>query len=269
MIDILKLLAIVWAAMSVIMAALWHVQKIHNDASVVDVVWAAGVGGSALLFALAADGSFSRRMLFLAVAGIWSMRLTFYLLFNRVIGKGEDGRYRKLRLEWGDKAQRNFFLFFEAQAIFVLLFAVPFGPVVFNIDPYLTAWSIAGALVGFGAILGEAIADAQLADFRANPANKGRTCRVGMWGYSRHPNYFFEWLHWFAYVLMGVGGPFWWLTFFGPVTMLFFLYRLTGIPHTEKQALISRGDDYREYQRTVSPFIPWFPKKIPSSKLKV
>ena len=261
MFEIVKLLAIVFATMSVAMVVLWLIQRHFNDASAVDVVWTAGVGGSALLFALAADGSYARRMLFLAVAGIWSIRLTFYLLFNRVIGKKEDGRYRELRERWGVHAQRNFFFFFQAQAIFVLLFSLPFGPVVFNPDPYLTVWSIAGACVGFGAILGEAIADAQLAIFRANPGNKGKTCRSGLWGYSRHPNYFFEWLHWFAYVLMGYGGPHWWMTFCGPVVMLIFLYRLTGIPHTEKQALASRGDDYRAYQRTVSPFIPWFPRK--------
>ncbi len=177
-----------------------------------------------------------------------------------MIGKGEDGRYRQLRQDWGALAQRNFFVFFQAQAVFVLLFAIPFGAVVFHSDVHLTAWSIAGACVGFGAILGEALADAQLARFRADSSNKGRTCRMGMWGYSRHPNYFFEWLHWFAYVLMGYGGPCGWLTIFGPAVMLLFLYRLTGIPHTEKQALLSRGDDYREYQLTVSAFVPWFKK---------
>ena len=258
--QILKLLGIVTASMSIVMALLWYVQKLTQDASIVDAVWTAGVGGSGLLFALSADGSFKRRMLFLAVVGVWSLRLMLYVLFNRVIGKKEDGRYRQLRTEWGANAQRNFFLFFQAQAIFVLCFAVPFGPVVFNIDPNLDAFSIAGAIVGFGAILGESIADAQLARFRANAANKGKTCRAGMWGYSRHPNYFFEWLHWFAYVLMGVGGPDWWLTVFGPIVMLVFLFRLTGIPHTEKQALASRGDDYRDYQNKVSAFIPWFHK---------
>lgn len=258
MLEIAKLLLIVWVVMTLVMAALWYVQKIRGDASVVDAAWAAGVGGAGALFALAANGSFSRRMLFLAVIGAWSMRLTFYLLFNRVIGKGEDGRYRQLRQDWGARAQRNFFVFFQAQAVFVLLFAIPFGPVAFHPGIQWTVSSIAGACVGFGAILGEAIADTQLARFRANASNKGKTCRAGMWGYSRHPNYFFEWLHWFAYVLMGYGGPAWWLTFVGPAVMLLFLYRVTGIPHTEKQALLSRGDDYRDYQRTVSAFVPWF-----------
>src|ERR1700748_3217083 len=107
------LLLIVLGAMSVIMAALWYVQKVTRDASMVDAAWAAGVGAAALLFALAGNGAFSRRMLFLSVAGTWSLRLTFYLLFNRVIGKEEDGRYRKLRADWGSNAQRNFFFFFQ------------------------------------------------------------------------------------------------------------------------------------------------------------
>lgn len=259
--PIVTLLAIVLAAMSLSMAVLWYVQKIRHDASIVDVVWAAGVGGSALLFALMGDGVFSRRMVFLAVAGIWSLRLATYLFFNRVAGKGEDGRYKTLRESWGKNAQGKFFVFFQAQAVFVLMFAIPFGPVTFNRDASFWPWAVIGACVGFGAIAGEAIADAQLARFRANAANKGKTCRDGLWGYSRHPNYFFEWTHWFAYVLMGIGGPYWWLTFFGPVVMLLFLFRLTGIPFTEKQALLSRGENYREYQRTVSVFVPWFRKK--------
>jgi steroid 5-alpha reductase family enzyme len=109
-------------------------------------------------------------------------------------------------------------------------------------------------------IVGESIADAQLAKWRKNPANKGRTCRAGLWNYSRHPNYFFEWLHWWFYVPLTITLPFGWLSLALPALMLYFLLRVTGIPYTEMQAIKSRGDDYREYQRTTSAFIPWFPK---------
>ena len=95
----------------------------------------------------------------------------------------------------------------------------------------------------------------RLARFRSDRNNHGTVCERGFWKYSRHPNYFFEWLHWWAYVLLS-GGT--WLTLIGPVVMLVFLFRLTGIPHTEAQSLRSRGDAYRRYQRTTSIFIPWF-----------
>ncbi len=93
------------------------------------------------------------------------------------------------------------------------------------------------------------------------PENRGKTCRAGWWRYSRHPNYFFEWLHWWTYVVLAAGAPYWWVTLGAPATMLYFLLFVTGIPPTEAQALASRGDDYRRYQQTTSVFIPWFPKK--------
>ena len=112
------------------------------------------------------------------------------------------------------------------------------------------------------AVLGERVADRQLARFRSNPENKGKTCRTGLWAYSRHPNYFFEWLLWFSFPLLAVGAG-WWsaAAWFGPLLMLTFLFRFTGIPLTERQALRSRGSDYRRYQREVSAFVPWFPKQ--------
>ncbi len=129
-----------------------------------------------------------------------------------------------------------------------------------NPAAFPNAWDIAGVLVWLLAVGGERTADAQLERFRADPANRGRTCRVGLWRLSRHPNYFFEWLHWWSYVLIGFAAPLGWLTLLGPAVMLLFLLRITGIPMTELRAIESRGDAYREYQRTTSAFFPWPPK---------
>jgi steroid 5-alpha reductase family enzyme len=100
-----------------------------------------------------------------------------------------------------------------------------------------------------------------LARFRADPANKGRACRQGWWHYSRHPNYFFEFVHWWSYVLLAWSAPQWWITLLLPWMMLWFLLRVTGVKPTEAAAAQSRGGDYAEYQRTTSAFIPWWPKK--------
>ncbi len=94
----------------------------------------------------------------------------------------------------------------------------------------------------------------------APPANRGRTCRRGLWRYSRHPNYFFEWLHWWAYALIAWGAAFVWVTVAAPFVMLVFVLFISGIPPTEARALASRGEDYRRYQRETSAFFPWFPK---------
>jgi steroid 5-alpha reductase family enzyme len=104
------------------------------------------------------------------------------------------------------------------------------------------------------------LADRQLTRFRADPANKRKTCRRGLWRYSRHPNYFFEWLLWTSYVPLSWGSPIFALSLLGPGLLFLFLTRVSGIPPTEAQALASRGDDYRAYQRTTSAFFPWFPR---------
>lgn len=244
----------------VLMTGVWWVQRRTGNAGWVDVAWSASLGALAVWQALAAPGGLPARWLVGVLGAAWSLRLAWHLA-RRVVGEAEDGRYRALREHWGARAQRGMFGFFQAQAVVALVFAVPFGAAARNPAPGLTGWMIAGLALWCLAVGGEALADRQLARFRAEPAHRGRTCRAGLWAWSRHPNYFFEWLHWCAYVLIGVGSPVWWLTLVGPVLMLAFLYRVTGIPYTERQALRSRGDDYRRYQREVSAFFPFPPRR--------
>jgi len=257
----ITLVLLSWLVMAVVMAVLWLVQRARSDAGVVDVGWAGGLGVVAVLYALLAPGDPFRRSLVGVLATVWSLRLAAYILTDRVIGKPEDGRYRTLRARWGKRAEPYFFAFFQAQAVLDVLFSLPFLVAMTNPRQVMGGWGAAGVLVWLAAVVGEALADRQLAAFRADPANRGRTCRVGLWRASRHPNYFFEWVHWWSYVLLAVGSPWWALTLVGPALMAFFLFKVTGIPATEAQALASRGEDYREYQRTTSAFIPWFPKK--------
>lgn len=243
------------------MAALWLVQRRTHDAGIVDVGWAGGLGVLALLYAVVSDGDPVRRVLVAALAGIWSFRLASYLLVNRVLGKPEDGRYQTLRAKWGVRAQPYFFVFFQAQAVVDVILSLPFLVAMRKAGSPFDAFDVAGVAVWVVAVAGESLADAQLARFRADAANRGRTCRTGLWRFSRHPNYFFEWLHWWAYVPLAFGAPLWGLTLVAPALMLYFLFKVTGIPATEAQALASRGEDYREYQRTTSAFVPWFPKR--------
>lgn len=250
--------------LSAMMAALWCIQWRTGNAGVVDVGWPAGVGLGALLGGVAAPEWTLRIVLASAMAVLWSSRLAFYVLSDRVLGKPEDGRYQALRQHWGRWANIGFFWFFQAQGVLAAVFALPIVVAARNPVAGLTIWDLAGVFTWGVAIGGEALADRQLARFRARSDSQGKTCRDGLWRYSRHPNYFFEWLHWWSYVLVGWAAPFGWITFLGPALMLWFLFRVTGIPHTEAQSLRSRGDDYRDYQRTTSVFIPWFPKRAGS-----
>jgi steroid 5-alpha reductase family enzyme len=249
-----------WAGLALVMVALWVVERVRRDASLVDVGWAFGVGALALFFALVLDAPPARRALVAAAALAWSLRLGGYLLADRVIGKEEDGRYRRLRREWGRHAGWGFFVFFQAQALAALVFALPMALAMLNRAPVPGPFDVAALALMAVVLAGESVADAQLSRWRADPANRGRSCRAGLWGWSRHPNYFFEWLHWFVYVLFAAGSPLAWVNLAAPALMLFFLFRVTGIPATEARALETRGDDYRDYQRSVSIFVPMPPR---------
>ncbi|MEZ5353674.1 MAG: DUF1295 domain-containing protein [Bryobacteraceae bacterium] len=257
--DTATLLAAGWAAMAVLMAALWLVQLRYGKAGIVDILWAAGIGILSVAYAFYADGYPVRRALLGFLAGAWSFRLTTYLLL-RVVKMPEDGRYEALKQKWGPDVQRNLFLFFQVQAFWSVLFAAPILIAMGNRTTPLGPWDAVAVGIWIVAVHGELTADRQLARFRQSKSNKGRVCRDGLWRYSRHPNYFFEWIHWWTYVAAGFAAPDGWLTLAGPLLMLFFLFKITGIPPTEANALASRGDAYRQYQRTTSVFIPWPPK---------
>lgn len=248
------------ALMGVVMLLAWLVQRVTGKAGIVDVVWTFGVGAEAMLALIfIADGLVARRWLIGALVATWSLRLGTHLL-ARLIRESDDERYVRLKAAWGQSAQLRLLLFYEAQALTVPAFALPML-LAGNSQAQLGAYDLAGAIVGFGALLGERQADGQLARFRDNPAHRGQVCDVGWWRYSRHPNYFFEWLHWCSYPWFAVHAPLGWLTVFAPLAMLYFLCFVTGIPPAEAQSLHSRGNAYREYQARTSPFFPWWPRK--------
>jgi steroid 5-alpha reductase family enzyme len=252
-------LSLGWLTMIIAMAALWLVQRRYGKAGIVDILWAAGVGVLGVMFAFLAPGYPPRRLLIGLLAGGWSLRLSLYL-FTRVLSMPEDGRYEAMKQKWGEKTQSYLFAFFQVQALWSVMFAAPMLIAAGNLVAPLNWVDAAGVAVFVIAVFGESQADRQLQGFRSQPKNKGKVCRDGLWLYSRHPNYFFEWLHWWAYVLIGWQAPHGWATLFGPAIMLLFLFKVTGIPPTEENALRSRGDAYREYQRTTSVFIPLPPK---------
>ena len=114
-------------------------------------------------------------------------------------------------------------------------------------------------LIWLVSVIGEGMADAQMERFRGNPANKGQVCRDGLWRYSRHPNYFFEAVHWLAYIPLAIGAPYGWVTLGAPLVMAFLLTQLSGMPLLEKE-MAARKPGYAEYMRQTSALIPWPPK---------
>ena len=256
----MNIFLLLWIIVFLMMTLFWVYQCRTKDASIVDVGWALGLLMASILFLLKGEGLTLRNYFACAVLGIWSARLSFYLFKNRVWKvHQEDGRYQRMRQAMGNWAHLGFYLFFFAQSLLVLLFALPAFGATQN-PSELSVFDILGLGIGLLAITGETYSDYQLAKFRSDPQNKGTTCKIGFWRYSRHPNYFFEWLHWFAYLFFSLTGPYWYLGLMGPILMYVFLMKVTGIPYTEARALSHRSD-YLQYQQETSMFFPWFIKK--------
>jgi steroid 5-alpha reductase family enzyme len=246
---------LVLAAASLAMAAVWLVQRRTGNAGWVDVVWSFGLGASALVHALVLDGWLPRRLLVLGLVLATSLRLGTHLA-KRVSSEHEDGRYAALRASLGERAQGFLLLFFLAQAVTLPVLSLAWLVPMRAAEPGWRLLDLAGVLLWIAAWSGETIADRQLARWRADPANRGKTCREGLWAFSRHPNYFFQWLGWIGWAVLALGLPGWWMAWIPPALLLFLLLRVTGIPPTERQALRSRGEDYRRYQRETNAFFP-------------
>ena len=243
------------------MFVLWLIQRKTGNAGIVDVAWAGLVGAIGVIFALWPSGIGWLRAIVGTMIGLWSLRLTSYL-YRRVVGHPEEGRYVSLRNGWGEQAHQKFFAFFQAQAILAWCFALPVLIVVRSPEAPSNGLVVLSILLWSVGISGVTLSDRQLAKFKKDSEHRGKTCRVGLWRYSRHPNYFFEWLHWCAYVPLSWGSAYWWGTALVAGMLLYAVLFVTGIPPTEAQALASRGEDYRQYQRTTSAFFPWFPKRL-------
>lgn len=261
MTAVLVRLLIAVAAMSLLMAAVWAVAVRLRNAGIVDIAWSASFSLLAPLYAATGPGYPTRRVLIAVMTALWSLRLASYLCFRVAAAHPlEDGRYQQLRKDWAPTAERRFFSFFQFQGLLSVVLSVPMLLPTLNPAPSITPIEWAGLALWAVALAGESIADRQLDRFRRDPRSGGRTCQVGLWRYSRHPNYFFEWLVWVAYFLFASASPWGFLTIYCPLLMLYFLFRVTGIPATEAQAVRSRGEEYRQYQRTTSVFVPWLRK---------
>ena len=245
-------------ALATMAVAFLFARRIDNF-SIVDIVWSFNFTPIAAALALLGPGLPERRLLVLGMVAFWSLRLTVHLARRiAALHPVEEGRYVELRRRWAGDLAGRFSRFFLIQGALNFFLSAPFLFACMNPSPLPGAAETLGILVFAISLAGEALADAQLGAFRKDPANASKVCRQGLWRYSRHPNYFFEWLVWCAFALVASSAPFGWISWACPALMLYFLLRVTGIPLTEEQAVRSRGEAYREYQRTTSAFAPWF-----------
>lgn len=241
-----------------IFSAVWAWQLKTENAGMVDPAWAYSLGLVAVLYAVLGTGDPVARALTALGGLVWGVRLGTHL-WKRNAGKPEDARYRRFREEWGDKAARKMFWFFQMQVVVSMLLSIAFLVPSYRSSTPATGWIVLAVALWIVSVVGEGMADRQLKHFSQNPANHNAVCRAGLWRYSRHPNYFFECVHWLAYIALSIGTPWGWFTSLPPVLMAFLLLKLSGIPLLE-ESMAKRRPGYADYMRTTSALIPWPPR---------
>ena len=261
--------AAIAVALSLVMTGAWAIAVGSGQSGWVDAIWSFSTGAAGVVASLLTMGDWpqptSRQVIVAVLAALWSLRLGLHIVARTMKG-GDDPRYAQLRKEWGDDFRSRLFWFLQIQAASALLLVLAIAAAAHNPAPGLRVGDWLGVAMLAVAIGGEAMADRQLSRFRADPANKGGVCDVGLWGLSRHPNYFFEWLGWLAYAAIAIdltgAYPWGWIALCGPVFMYWLLVHVSGIPPLEAHMLQSRGDRFRAYQARVNAFWPGPPASV-------
>ncbi|WP_397418299.1 DUF1295 domain-containing protein [Phenylobacterium sp.] len=254
----------VLAAMLAVMLSAWAFGLVVKNGGWTDVFWSYGTGvvlAGAALWPLDGSGNLMRQILIGGFLALWGLRLGAYL-HGRVAGHPEDPRYAAFRE--GNPATYPLRMLWVSlpQAPASALLAVSVVLAARRPEPNLDVRDLIALGILIIAILGETTSDEQMRRFRADPANKGQVMDRGLWAWSRHPNYFFQWLGWTAYPVIALdpAQPVTWLSLIAPGVMYGLLRHVSGVPPLETAMLASRGDLFRDYQRRVSVFFPTPPK---------
>ena len=262
----LTLIAIQWGALALIMAGGWAAWRATRNSGWIDVIWtfAVGVVGAFSAFApIGPEADGSNHLIIAAMISAWALRLGLYIA-GRTAGISDDPRYAKITDDWGDQAESKMFWFLQLQAFFGVFFVLAVALAAANPVPSWSAGATLGSIVFVVGIAGSAVADRQIARFKAAKVS-GNTdkmvCDDGLWAYSRHPNYFFEVVIWssFAITALNFSGDWNWgfLAILSPLCMYWLLRYVSGVPPLGQHMVSRYGNEYRDYQARVSVFCPW------------
>ncbi len=250
------------AALSVIMTGAWILWRRTGNSGWVDTVWTFGLGLTGAVAALVSIGGAPlqpRQIIVAAFASIWAARLGLHI-GARTTKIADDPRYAGMIEGWGKDAPRRMFILLQKQALVSIPLAFAMFVAAHHPAPGFELRDALAILVMAIAVGGEGLADWQLQTFKSDPANKGGINDVGLWRYSRHPNYFFETLSWLAYAVLAIdvtfAYPWGFAALLGPLCMYWLLVYVSGIPPLEEHMLRTRGDKFRAYQRRTNAFFP-------------
>lgn len=244
--------------MSAVMALAWVVQHKTGNTGWIDTVWTFGLGllGASAALSIAGFDTSGRGWLIAGLMVLWALRLGLHIA-HRSSSIGTDPRYEALRAEWGAHAPKRMFVLLQKQALVSIPLAVTIYLAVHNPTELWRVLDIAAVALFLAAAGGEALADHQLRVFRNSNPPRQAVCDQGLWAWSRHPNYFFQWLMWVAIAMLAIGPWLWgWMALAGPVVMYWLLTRISGVPPLEEHMLQTRGAAFEAYQKRTSPFFP-------------
>ena len=233
------------------MTLIWCWYLVSKNPAVVDVAWPIGLmllGLMDLLITISWKNG-----LFCILLIIWGGRLASFLWWTRIRLNIHDKRYTQLDTSWCLSADIAFLLHYQLQGLLILIISLPWFFIAKN--PILTRLDLLGILLALAAIGAETLADWQLLRFKKH--HKGQVCNQGLWQYSRHPNYFFEWLTWCAFTLCALPTSWGWLAVLSPLTLYLIMTKITA-PMTEQGSIKARGKAYLDYQRVTPLFFPKF-----------
>jgi steroid 5-alpha reductase family enzyme len=236
----------------------WLYSLYHEDVSIVDSLWSLMFLAGAISYSLSAAKLSAANVLLLTLVTVWSLRLSVFLTV-RNWGQPEDRRYREIRQNNEPYFRfKSLYIVFGLQALLAWIISAPLLAALTSEFPINTVVILATLLWTAGFLI-ESIADNQLYRFKASKENSGKVLNTGLWRYSRHPNYFGEFLIWWAFYLFAVASGAWW-TVFSPLLMSLLLLKVSGVTLMEKD-INERRADYRQYIASTSAFIPWKPKQ--------
>lgn len=245
----------------VYMAILWLVSLRLKDASIVDIFWGPGFVLAGFIYYLLTDGYPTRKLIVLILVGLWGLRLGIHI-GQRNIGKGEDYRYQNWRKTNGERWWwKSFFQVFLLQGVLMWFISMPLLAAQFSAEPAaLTLFDFLGIGLWIIGFVFEAVGDWQLTQFKANPANKGKVMRTGLWRYTRHPNYFGDATAWWGYFCLALSVPFGFMTVLSPLLMTYMLMKVSGAALLEK-GLKKTKPEYADYIESTNAFFPGMPRK--------
>ena len=237
-----------------LMVIMWLISLVLKDVSIIDLVWGLGFVLVAWSVFACVPGQSVTRNLLAGMTSVWGLRLTVYLAW-RNHGQPEDFRYQQMRQRRKWFPLTSIFIVFGLQGVVMWVVSLPLQMGIATAQPGWNWLHFVGVMFWGIGVFFEAVGDWQLTRFRMRPDSAGQVLDTGLWRFTRHPNYFGDFMVWWGLYCVAIARSDGWWTAIGPVVMSIFLMRVSGVTLLEK-SLTSKKPAYAEYIAKTNAFFP-------------